>query len=105
MTGSWVGMSAELVLTLSRRIQRGSKFNIQVPMAAEIVLPEKGLRTDDPFLMLDAGNKMGRMKQIPIQKSQPVGAFDDRKRISFGPAAAADRHLLHERFCIVSHRL
>ena len=89
MTGSWVGASTELVLTLTRQMQRGSTFSVQIPKEAKIALPEKGLDIDDRFLVLDARNKMGSMTPSPIHSSQPVGAFDGRKRISFGPAAAA----------------
>ena len=81
---SWVEAKSQLILTLKQPVDFGQQFAIEVPAQAGIKVPAGGLLVSDPFLTVDARNKMGKMKPISVERSPPVGIFLGRTSISFG---------------------
>ena len=81
---SWVEATSQLMLTMKQPVDFGQKLAIEVPAQAGIMVPAGGLLDSDPFLTVDARNKMGKMKPINMERSPPVGIFLGRTSIAFG---------------------
>ena len=89
LKASWLGTLKHLVLTLTEPFQRGSKLSVVVMASNGIRLPEGGLEKNDPFLFVDARNRVGSMKPFQIEVSPPVGVQVGRATVKFGAPAAS----------------
>jgi len=87
---SWTNTTQALTFTVPLFIPRYTNFRAFLPSTGSLLLPVKGLKSNQTSLDVAFGAVAGSIPNTPIQNSPPVGSFTNSTKLVFDQGEKAD---------------